>query len=101
LGLSGSILVLAEPIDQTLNPSLRQVAIGPQAAAFSDILAKVRSVDASTPIMRVYPPAAEGNTWSFWMGSFRDVNQVREIFINPYDASFVGQRRLLFTLVGF
>lgn len=99
MGLTGSLLVFADPIDTFLNPQLLAVEPVGEVRPFGEILGAFREQYPEAPISRVAISDEPGHAVQFWIGTWS--SSLRQIYVNPYTAEFIGERYMTESLIGW
>ncbi len=97
IGLTGSLLVFRDEIDEVLNPTLLRVApreeFVPLQAVLNDVL---RSYPHDRPVAIRLPRSAEG-VYEIWMNGEEGLR----VYIDPYTGEIRGSRFPIQTFTGF
>jgi uncharacterized iron-regulated membrane protein len=101
IGLTGSLLVFWQEIDEALNPDLMTVAIPAEQTArrpLPDIEAAVESAlsEGALPGYGLYFPRHERGAFAYWYGlpnAQTGETESHTLFIDPYTAKVKGDRR--------
>jgi len=102
-GLTGSLLVFYQDIDEYLNPELLTVELGNDYAPLSDIIAVAQaSMPGESNLQRVYFPRHVQAAIKLRFSSIKVVKgDWVEVMINPYTGEILGQREYGSYLMSF
>lgn len=88
IGLTGSLLVFSEEIDEALNPHLLIVEAQQSSADFQLIEDSVKKSFPADKIYRIKMPRESEDVYEFWMNSNGDLR----VYVNPYTGAILGSR---------
>lgn len=99
MGLTGSLLMFATEIDTRFNPQLLTVTPQKQQLPLSRIVAAVRREHPDAALRSVRVPRKADGVYEFRLG--HSPLELKQVFVNPYTAHVLGERRRAGTLLGF
>lgn len=99
MGLTGSLLMFAEPIDRWLNPALHQPIEAGHPQPFERALSGFRRQYPEATISRIRCPNGADGPISFWIHGWSA--KLKQVYVDPTSGEIVGQRWLLGSVVGF
>lgn len=97
MGLTGSLLVFSEEIDEALNPRLLRVEPQNSRASIAVVEENVRRNFPDDKIYRIKMPLDTEDVYEFWMNPNGDLR----VYVNPYTGEITGSRIFSRTFRGF
>lgn len=88
VGLTGSLLVFSDEIDEMLNPEILRVTPGPALATLDDIITNVARCYPGHKLLRIRMPLTKEGVYELWMNSDKGLR----IYVNPYTGAILGSR---------
>lgn len=96
-GLTGSLLVFSDEIDEALNPGLLHVTPRESRASLQSVVDGVRTAYPHDKLLRIRMPRAPEGVYEFWINS----NEGLRVYVDPYSGVILGSRFPHGTLKGF
>jgi uncharacterized iron-regulated membrane protein len=96
MGLTGSLLVVADSVDAALDPEVHRVEPGPARASLEHVLAGANEASPSAA-PRVRMPRRDDGPYEVWTGTADDAR----VFADPYTGRILGVRMPRETFKGF
>ncbi|MDQ4120943.1 MAG: PepSY domain-containing protein [Acidobacteriota bacterium] len=88
MGVTGSLLVFSEEIDEAINPHLLKVETQEIKADFQSIEVAVKKAFPADKIYRIKMPRESEDVYEFWMNANGDLR----VYVNPYTGAILGSR---------
>ena len=98
LGITGSLLVFSEAIDEIRNPEVLRVAAGQEPLPVSSMLAAVRAAYPNDRVTRIHLPQTGHDSLECWLD---DQFGGRKVYVNPFTGSVLGERVVKQTITGW